>query len=93
MSEPVLVWKNGTLLTSGLGSFDMKGSTCEFRFVRDTVLALCALNRLSSPVKGMMAEIEEFLCLCLVLRRDVKLSSKGFISGGSREILRNITIR
>ena len=36
-----------------------------------------------------MAEMEEFLCLCLVLLREVKLSSSGFMSGGSFAIFRN----
>jgi hypothetical protein len=33
-----------------------------------------------------MAEMEEFLCLCFVFLRDVRLSSSGFISGGRLEI-------
>ena len=33
--------------------------------------------------------MSDFLCLC----RDVRLSSRGFMSGGSRAILRNIAAR
>lgn len=50
-------------------------------------MVLWSLNLFSwSDVRGVMAEIEEFLCLCLVFLREVRLSSSGFMSGGSFEI-------
>ena len=55
--------------------------------LRSPAMVLWSLKRFSwSDVRGVMAEMEEFLCLCLVLRRDVRFSSSGFMSGGSFEI-------
>ena len=74
----------GTYRVCMKGTFrtgDISGSSAlDSRSVED-VAAVIWLTRLSSS--------EDLLRLC----RDVRLSSKGFISGGSLEILRNITPR
>lgn len=74
----------------GLGtSCESNGSDCEFLSIE---VVLCALKRLSSSRKGVIAEIEEFLALCFDFLR-VRLSSRGFISGGSLVIFLKMTIR
>ena len=48
----------------------------------------------SSMLVVVVTVMAEFLCLCFrFLRRDVRLSSSGFMSGGMLAILRNMTTR
>jgi hypothetical protein len=70
---------------------ERRGSACEKRSL-GTELWLLNLFSLS-PVNGVIADMEEFLCLCLVFLRDVKLSSSGFMSGGRLEIFRKTMSR
>lgn len=64
---------------------DIRGAACE-SLPDTTVLAVCVLARFSSFVRGVMAETDEVLYLCFVLRREVRFASKGFISGGKLAI-------
>lgn len=91
MPEFVRVCIKDIALVSGvaISLSAIRGSAWEALFPAPRVVEVCTLNRFSSWVKGVMAEMEEFLCLCLVLRRDVKFSSSGFMSGGRREIFLN----
>jgi hypothetical protein len=83
----VRVCINATWVLLGLGmSFASRGSACENR---SPATVLCVLNLFAwSPVNGVIADIDEFLCLCLVFRREVKLSSSGFMSAGMLLIFR-----
>lgn len=96
MLESVRVCRKAILVASGraMPLSEMRGSACEFLLPTNVIVVpLIVLNRFSSAVRGVIADMDEFLCLCFVFRRDVKFSSSGFISGGSWEILRKMRRR